>query len=108
MRYFRDRESSASKRKLIDRSIRYLAKHARAGRLNYKDAQDAKHPIGTGPTEAAAKTLVNTRMKRAGARFDQHGGQTILTFRSHILSDRFESLWEELDATYRKKLNLAA
>jgi hypothetical protein len=27
------------------------------------------YPIGTGITEAAAKTIVGTRMKRAGARF---------------------------------------
>lgn len=108
MRYFRDREKRPSNKTQIDQSIQYLAKHAQADRLNYKDARDANHPIGTGPTEAAAKTLVNTRMKRAGARFDQHGGQTILTFRSHVLSDRFDALWEELDGTYRSPHHLAA
>ena len=108
MRYFRDREKRPSNVQLIETSIQYLAKHARAGRLNYKEARDANHPIGTGPTEAAAKTLVNTRMKRAGARFDQHGGQTVLTFRAHVLSDRFDALWEQLDTTYRARLNLVA
>ena len=108
MRYFRNRETRAKGKELIDKSINYLARQARAGRLDYKAALDANCPIGTGPTEAAAKTLVNTRMKRAGARFDQHGGQTILTFRAHLLSRRFDSLWEELDASYRGDVREAA
>lgn len=63
--------------------------------MNYKAALDANHPICTGTTETAAKTLVSVRMKRAGARYDQHGGQTILTFRAHLLSERFETLWDK-------------
>lgn len=39
-------------------------------------------------------------MKRAGARFSQHGGQTVMLFRAAVLSGRFESLHEELHATY--------
>jgi hypothetical protein len=108
MRYFRNRERRAKRREIIDKSIKYLAKQARAGRLDYKAALDANCPIGTGPTEAAAKTLVNTRMKRAGARFDQHGGQTILTFRAYLLSQRFDAVWEELHASYRGEVREAA
>ncbi len=76
--------------------------------MNYKEALDAHHPIGTGVTEAAAKTLVSVRMKRAGARYDQHGGQTILTFRAHLLSARFETLWEKIDETYHGEFRQAA
>lgn len=108
MRYYRDRESRAARREAIDKSIDYLAKQARAGRMNYKEALDAHHPIGTGTTEAAAKTLVNVRMKRAGARYEQHGGQTVLTFRAHILSERFDVLWEKIDETYRGTVREAA
>ena len=56
---------------------------------------NATTPIGTGVTEAAAKTIVGTRMKRASARFSQHGGQTVLLFRSSILSHRFDALHEK-------------
>jgi hypothetical protein len=108
MRYFRDRESRPKRRRVVDDAIEYLAKQARAGRLNYKAALDLRHPIGTGPTEAAAKTLVNVRMKRAGARYDQHGGQTILTFRAAMLSERFETLWSHLHATYKGRVREAA
>ena len=65
----------------------------------------ARHyPIGTGITEAAAKTVVSVRMKRAGARFSQHGGQTIMLFRAATLSKRFDLLHEELYATYKAKI----
>ena len=108
MRYYRDRESRPARKEVIEKSIDYLANQARAGRMNYKEALDAHHPIGTGVTEAAAKTLVRVRMKRAGARYDQHGGQTVLTFRAHMLSARFETLWEKIDETYRGAFREAA
>lgn len=62
-------------------------------------------PIGSGVVEAAAKTLVSVRMKRAGARYSQHGGQTILLFRSAIASDRFGDLMTILGTTYTAAVN---
>ncbi len=108
MRYFRDRETRPKRRAAIDAAIKFLAKQARAGRMNYKAALDLGHPIGTGVTEAAAKTLVNVRMKRAGARYDQHGGQTILTFRAALLSERFHALLDELHQSYKAPVRDAA
>jgi len=40
--------------------------------MNYPEALARNFPISTGVTEAAAKTVVGTRMKRAGTRFSQH------------------------------------
>ncbi len=67
-------------------------------------SQRRNYPIGTGVTEAAAKTVVNVRMKRAGARFSQHGGQTVMLFRTAILSERFDLLHNELRATYMAQI----
>lgn len=100
MRYYRDRVSSEAYDE-IDACIGYISRHASAGRLNYKSSLDIGHPIATGPAEAAAKTLVNVRMKRAGARYDQHGGQTILTFRASLLSERFALLWRHIHDSYK-------
>ena len=47
--------------------------------------------IGTGITEAAAKTVVGTRIKRAGARFSQHGGQAVMPSLNALLSSRLEA-----------------
>jgi hypothetical protein len=60
------------------------------GRMEYVQAQKRNYSIGTGVTEAAAKTIVGGRMKRAGARFSQDGGQTVMLFQTALLSHRFE------------------
>lgn len=92
----------------LDEAIAYIANQHAHGRMNYVDARERLYPIGTGITEAAAKTVVGTRMKRAGARFSQHGGQTILLFRTALLSDRFEALHAELHSTYTASVKAAA
>jgi hypothetical protein len=106
MRYRRNHVRRADREK-FDKAVAFLAKQSRRGRMRYAAAQTRGYPIGTGVTEAAAKTIVHVRMKRAGARFSQHGGQTIMTFRTAVLSDRFERLSELLEATYTARLQAA-
>jgi hypothetical protein len=99
---------TVSRRGELEQAIGYIANQDALGRMNYADAGRRNYPIGTGITEAAAKTLVGTRMKRAGARFSQHGGQTILLFRAALLSGRFEALLDELRASYLHRVKEAA
>jgi len=96
------------RRKELDTAIAYIAGQHEMGRMDYPQAIARKFPIGTGITEAAAKTVVGTRMKRAGARFSQHGGQTIMLFRTALLSKRFDALHAELWSTYTATVNSAA
>jgi hypothetical protein len=103
MRYQRSKMGRGKKRKDITRAITFLARQSRLRRMQYTVAKRRHYPIGTGVTEAAAKTIVNVRMKRAGARFSQHGGQTVMLFRAAILSQRFDMLHAELHATYTAK-----
>lgn len=107
MRYFRDQVRGA-RRETIETSINYLSNQAAAGRMRYRTSRDQGHPIGSGSVEAAAKMLVNVRMCRSGARYEQHGGQTILAFRSALCSDRFGMLWEHLHQSYTAKVLEAA
>jgi hypothetical protein len=99
---------AATRRKELETAIGYIDNQNDAGRLEYAEARRRHYPIGTGVTEAAAKTIVGTRMKRAGARFSQHGGQTVMTFRAALLSHRFEALHQELHATYTRTVTIAA
>jgi hypothetical protein len=92
--------AEAATAKELTKSINYLARHKKEGRLGYAAAKRLNLPIGTGVTEAAAKTLVSVRMKRSGARYSDHGGYTILTLRAAILSDRFDTLSAEIESTY--------
>jgi hypothetical protein len=102
------RAPHATARRELQRAIDYIARQQELGRTDYVEAQRRGYPIGTGITEAAAKTVVGTRMKRAGARFSQHGGQTVMLFRTALLSDRFAALHAELHATYRSAVKEAA
>ena len=108
MRGMVGRLESQRARDEVSVAIAYLAKQHASGRMNYAEAKERGYPIGTGITEAAAKTMVGTRMKRAGARFSQAGGQTVMLFRAALLSDRFEALHEQIHLDYRKDVRLAA
>jgi hypothetical protein len=111
LRSMRARLSSvkiAGRRKELKKAIGFIANQNEQGRMHYAEAQRRNYPIGTGITEAAAKTVVGTRMKRAGSRFSQHGGQTVMTFRAALLSERFEALHEQLHADYTNTVKIAA
>jgi hypothetical protein len=101
-------KASEARANELEIAITYIANQNDHGRMQYAEAKRRKYPIGTGVTEAAAKTIVGTRMKRAGARFSQHGGQTVMLFRAALLSDRFEALHRELEATYFNSVKEAA
>lgn len=82
----------------IDQAMSYLKNNRK--RMGYHAAEQAHLPLATGPTEAAAKSLVGVRMKRSGARYSQHGGQTILTLLAAHKSGRFDTLWQVLHEGY--------
>lgn len=107
LRYRRDACESEDRREELDTIIEFFTEHHRHGRLAYKQAENDACPIGTGTTEAAAKTVVNIRMKRAGARYTPHGGQTILCFRTALLSGRFDLTMREIGARYSAEVMAA-
>jgi hypothetical protein len=56
--------------------------------------------------QAACKTLVSQRLKRAGMRWRMEGGQAILTFRALCQSERFERAWPLLVQMYQRSVSL--
>ena len=63
-------------------------------RMTYAHFRRQGWPIGSGPVEAACKTLVKTRLCRSGMRWSRKGGQAILDFRTYIKSNRWDAAWE--------------
>ena len=57
-------------------------------RMDYPRFREQGLPIGSGAVEGSAKYVVQQRMKRAGMRWSQVGGQGLLTLRAHLLSGR--------------------
>ena len=75
----------------IQAEIKYL-QHNRK-RMNYFHLRQRNLPIGSGVVEAACKNLIGARMKKSGMRWTRDGGQTVLTLRSLILSNRWDAFW---------------
>jgi hypothetical protein len=97
--HYRRQARSEARRDRIDAVMGYLQNNRH--RMGYADAIAHNLPIATGPTEAAAKCLVGTRMKRSGARFSQHGGQAVLTLRAALKSDRLGDLFDVVSRGYK-------
>lgn len=66
-----------------------------ASRMNYQDFVSQGLPIGSGPVEAACKTIVKRRMCGSGMRWSRNGAQHILHFRAIVKSGRWETFWKQ-------------
>jgi hypothetical protein len=92
------------RRQAIHKALAYFREHRH--RMRYADLQARNLPIGSGVVEAACKTLVSQRLKRAGMRWRTEGGQAILTFRALCQSARFERAWPLLVKVYQRSVSL--
>ena len=94
--YSGTRRLSPSSRKALamERTFFRRNKH----RMSYASFRRRGLPIGSGPVEAACKSLVKTRLCRSGMRWSRQGGQRILNFRCYVKS----GLWKEFWDTYRR------
>ena len=63
-------------------------------KMTYADFRSRGLPIGSGPVEAACKTLVKTRLCRSGMRWSREGGQRILDLRTYVKSNRWDAFWK--------------
>ncbi|RMF72968.1 MAG: ISKra4 family transposase [Planctomycetota bacterium] len=84
----REREA----RKVVENAIEYCRFHK--DRMRYAHFLERGFPIGSGPVEAAAKNIVQARLKRSGMRWSRAGGQHVLDLRAYLKSQRWESMWK--------------
>lgn len=92
MDYYEKREGlNKTRQKQLQEQRTYFKRNG--GRMPYKTFRDNAWPIGSGPIEAACKTLVKTRLCRSGMRWSRKGGQRILSLRTYIKSNRWENAW---------------
>jgi hypothetical protein len=66
-------------------------------RMRYAEFRRRGLPIGSGPVEAACKSLIKTRMCRSGMRWSKEGGQAVLDLRTYVKSNRWDSFWKHIN-----------
>jgi len=64
-------------------------------KMLYADFLARGLPIGSGPVEAACKSIVKTRLCRSGMRWSRQGGQRILHLRCFVKSNRWDVFWKQ-------------
>jgi hypothetical protein len=75
----------ADTRDLIRRVGQYFEDHAH--RMRYDVFREAGYPIGSGTVESAAKTVVESRMKRSGQTWAVPNANRLLALRAELLSE---------------------
>jgi hypothetical protein len=63
-------------------------------RMQYACFRRRGLPIGSGPVEAACKSIVKTRLCRSGMRWSREGGQRILGLRCYVKSGLWNEFWD--------------
>jgi hypothetical protein len=88
----------AVKKKSLAAAITYFRNNNEKGRMDYAGSVVANHPIGSGVTEAACKSIVKQRLCQSGMRWKDKGAGTILSLRalSHS-AGRWEQFWSKVD-----------
>ena len=77
----------------------------RAELFDYAGMRALGAPIGSGPTEATAKSLAAVRMKRCGDRWSVDGGRATLTCRGITLSSgRWDIIWPRFADSFQAKV----
>lgn len=70
--------------------------HRNRHRMRYSQFRDRGLQIGSGPMEAAHRTVVQCRMKRSGQRWSDEGAQAMLNLRAAFKSERWNLVTERL------------
>ena len=90
---------------LLSGHVEYLRKQRH--RIRYAGARRRGHPIGSGPTEGACKSVVVMRFKRSGQRWFETGLARCLFLRSPHLSARLRPCFEIFQASQIASLRAA-
>ena len=62
--------------------------------MRYCEFIEKGYPIGSGPVEAAAKSIVKHRLCKSGMRWNRNGAQHILTLRAYAKSGTWSDMWD--------------
>jgi hypothetical protein len=93
MRYYQKKFTLPKKRQEeLEKQITFFRRNQHY--MSYALFLRSGWPIGSGPVEAACKSIVKTRMCRGGMRWSRKGGQNILSLRAYAKSKQWDAFWK--------------
>jgi hypothetical protein len=93
-----DTPKKKEKLKSLASTITYFKNNIDKSRMDYAQHVKAKHPIGSGVTEAACKTIVKQRLGQSGMRWKDKGARAILSLRTLVKSTgRWQQFWQKIN-----------
>jgi len=104
--YRRTRRWSTAQREAIDTQRTFFQRNQK--RMTYAAFRQQGLPIGSGPVEAACKSLVKSRLCRSGMRWSWPGGQCVLQLRTYVKSDRWDAFWRQYKLRWPSHYDMAA
>lgn len=98
LRFKNAKQWQEKKKKSLAAAITYFRNNNEKSRMNYSESVAANHPIGSGITEAACKTIVKQRLCQSGMRWKDKGAGVILSLRALVHSTgRWEQFWQKVN-----------
>ena len=86
---------SPARRQDLNRQRVYFVNNG--ARMRYAEFRRRGLPIGSGPVEAACKSLIKNRLCRSGMRWSTQGGQAVLILRTYVKSNRWDCFWKHVN-----------
>ncbi len=80
-------------RSVPEKALDYFTTNAE--RMRYPAFRAQGMHVGSGIVEAACKTVVSTRAKRAGMRWIPEGLDAVLALRTSVLNETYDEFWEQ-------------
>lgn len=92
------RSKKEQQQKSLTSAITYFTNNIEKSRMNYAESIALNHPIGSGVTEAACKTIVKQRLGQSGMQWKDKGAGVILSLRALTHSTgRWEQFWSKVN-----------
>jgi PAS domain-containing protein len=82
------------------REIRYLTRHAEAGRLRYNCFRNRGVPLGSGAIESTIRRVINLRLKGNSVYWTEGNAEAVFQLRAAVVSGR----WEEIVGRTREAM----
>ena len=83
--------SAAFRRKeAVRKELGYFQKNRK--RMDYPRYRAMGMMIGSGPVEAACKTVIGCRLKRTGMRWSKDGADAVLAIRCEVLNQDYDQI----------------